>query len=717
MEVPETRQSSIMVAVRVRPFSDQEVMRLEPDEEGPEDLVLGDESRLEDDTFGGDEMDISMANASVVLQADGSQVKRGKIRSRVDKGTSIRPQGIRKIVECVDDKMIIFDPNSRNPLYKLKESVLNTMYADQTARRGGGAGGVSGAGVSVGGGRKSSTLVGNNSMLLDSQQEMYLGSASASPLQSRRQRRYNGSSAGSEIKFVFDKLFDTDATQREVYQSTTSSLLDSVLDGYNSTVFAYGATGCGKTYTVSGTPEDPGIIFQAMEELFQKMEDLKDTKSFQISLSFLEIYNERIRDLLNPETASQKLVIREDSDHKITVSNLSYHFPTTVQEVMDLVIKGNFNRTTSPTEANEVSSRSHAVLQIHILQSNRTVELKDHQTFGTLSIIDLAGSERAASTKNRGARLHEGANINRSLLALGNCINALCINSNGLADGRGCHVPYRDSKLTRLLKFSLGGNCKTVMIVCISPSSTHYDETLNTLKYANRAKEIKTKLIRNQQSLNRHVGSYLKMITDQKREIDELRSRESRMVQLQLQKYRVARAAVETAILDCVNNVRFQYTHVPKFKHSKLIKSLILCKRRFLQLVLLRTSTEQRALELKNKIKQLENKFDSHDELDVVIENARTVDLAKLSEMESWDTERDPHRLETHLDHVAEQLRNDILINASQMTEKLFEENSPLRLYVGGETTGEPPVNVDNEPSLDDLDHQFERFGKQFLDK
>ncbi|KAL3241326.1 tubulin-dependent ATPase KIP3 [Nakaseomyces bracarensis] len=743
MDLPETRQSSIMVAVRVRPFSDQEVMRLEPDEVGPEDLILGDESRVdEDETIDGDEMDVSMANASVVLQSDGSVERRGRVKSRINKGSTVRPQGIRKIVECVDDKMIIFDPNSRNPLYKIKESVLNSMYTSDMQQ-------VNGRGTSTRG-RKTSNIMGNSSMIIDQQQEMYLGSASASPLHSRRQRRYNGNSAGSEIKFVFDKLFDEEATQREVYQSTTSSLLDSVLDGFNSTVFAYGATGCGKTYTVSGTPENPGIIFQAMEELFQKMEDLKDIKNFQISLSFLEIYNERIRDLLNPETASQKLVIREDSDNKITVSNLSYHFPTTVQDVMDLVIKGNFNRTTSPTEANEVSSRSHAVLQIHILQSNRSVELKDHQTFGTLSIIDLAGSERAASTKNRGARLHEGANINRSLLALGNCINALCINGN---NGRSrCHVPYRDSKLTRLLKFSLGGNCKTVMIVCISPSSTHYDETLNTLKYANRAKEIKTKLIRNQQSLNRHVGSYLKMITEQKKEIDELRAREAKMLQVHLSKYKATREAIDLAITDCVNNVRFQYTQVPKFRNCKLIKSLILCKRRFLQLIILdldkmadvivREQEENGEIsvttddastidkiaklkeQLRKKIKQLEHKFDSHDELDVVIENVRTVDLLKLAEMENWNHDRDPIRLEQALDHVSEQLRNDILIHASQMTEKLFDEQCPLHTHFFNYKYNKykykyksiDPALHGRLDNLVHIDQMFEEFGKSFLD-
>lgn len=325
-----------------------------------------------------------------------------------------------------------------------------------------------------------------------------------------------------EHRFVFDRLFDDTAAQEDVYSKTTRPLLDSVLDGFNATVFAYGATGCGKTHTISGNPQAPGIIFLTMKELFDRISDLRDTRTIDVSLSYLEIYNETIKDLLQP--SDKLLSLRENSDHRILVSNLSTHKPETVEAVMDMILQGNKHRTVSPTEANATSSRSHAVLQINVVQKNRTAALTEPHTFATLSIIDLAGSERASVTKNRGSRLIEGANINKSLLALGNCINALC------DPRRRNHVPYRDSKLTRLLKFSLGGNCKTVMIVCVSPSSQHYDETLNTLKYADRAKKIKTKVIRNEHNLDRHVGSYLKMITEQKAEIEELRKRESKAI-------------------------------------------------------------------------------------------------------------------------------------------------------------------------------------------
>lgn len=371
-----------------------------------------------------------------------------------------------------------------------------------------------------------------------------------------------------EHRFVFDRLFDETVAQEEVYANTTRPLLDSVLDGYNATVFAYGATGCGKTHTISGTPQSPGIIFLTMKELFDKIADIRDTKLVDVSLSYLEIYNETIRDLLEP--SNKQLVLREDVNKKISVSNLSSHKPQNVEAVMDMVLQGNRNRTVSPTEANATSSRSHAVLQINVVQKSRTADVSQAHTFATLSIIDLAGSERASATKNRGERLLEGANINKSLLALGNCINALC------DPRRRNHVPYRDSKLTRLLKFSLGGNCKTVMIVCVSPSSRHYDETLNTLKYADRAKKIKTKVIRNEHNLDRHVGSYLKMVTEQKAEIEELRRRESKAGAIALATAEKARKKCLKALDDAVGSLAETYSTTMKLQEQtcKTLKQL-----------------------------------------------------------------------------------------------------------------------------------------------
>lgn len=219
-----------------------------------------------------------------------------------------------------------------------------------------------------------------------------------------------------DMRFGFDKVFDENATQEDVYEATTKSLLDSVLDGFNSTVFAYGATGCGKTHTISGTAQHPGIIFLTCAELFERINALVDEKEIDLTLSYLEIYNETIRDLLIPGGSKLGLQLREDTNQNIAVAGLSTHSPKNVTEVMNMILMGNTNRTMSPTEANATSSRSHAVLQINVMQKPRTAGLSENHMVATLSIIDLAGSERASVTKNRGERLLEGANINRSLL-------------------------------------------------------------------------------------------------------------------------------------------------------------------------------------------------------------------------------------------------------------------------------------------------------------
>ncbi|KAI5787587.1 P-loop containing nucleoside triphosphate hydrolase protein [Peziza echinospora] len=379
-----------------------------------------------------------------------------------------------------------------------------------------------------------------------------------------------------DIRFGFDRVFDENVTQEDVYEGTTRGLLDNVLDGYNATVFAYGATGCGKTHTISGNPQQPGIIFLTCKELFQRIDALKDEKEVQLTLSYLEIYNETIRDLLIEGGSSKVLALREDSNQAIAVAGLSTHCPKNVHEVMDIIMMGNNNRTMSPTEANATSSRSHAVLQINVQQKDRASGLSQNHTLATLSIIDLAGSERASVTKNRGERLLEGANINRSLLALGNCINALC------DPVRRNHVPYRDSKLTRLLKFSLGGNCKTVMIVCVSPSSQHYDETHNTLKYANRAKNIKTKATRNTMNVNRHVSQYVKAIYDLTQEVEELKKRLGNTTKEAIDKMSKQQSQRDVVVKESSRRIKAAYDNSADMRAAKIqdYKNMRLMERR-----------------------------------------------------------------------------------------------------------------------------------------
>lgn len=324
-----------------------------------------------------------------------------------------------------------------------------------------------------------------------------------------------------EKRYAFDHAFPQESTQDQIFNATTKLLIDGFLEGFNSTVFAYGATGTGKTHTMIGSAEQPGNMVMTMQSIFEKVARASD-KIYKVKMSYLEIYNEMIHDLLrggggNPEAA--KLDLREDPSGQVNVAGLSAVEADSTDRVMELLATGNKYRTMEPTQANAVSSRSHAVLQITCECRDRTANTNVVVKVGKLSLIDLAGSERASMTHNVGARMLEGANINRSLLALGNCINALAGNSS-----RKGYIPYRDSKLTRLLKDSLGGNCRTVMIVTASPSHLYQEETLNTLKYANRAKNIKTTQTRNTTDVNYHVAQYLAIIAELRNEVSELKA-------------------------------------------------------------------------------------------------------------------------------------------------------------------------------------------------
>ncbi|XP_063045547.1 kinesin-like protein KIF18A isoform X2 [Engraulis encrasicolus] len=323
--------------------------------------------------------------------------------------------------------------------------------------------------------------------------------------------------ANKDLKFVFDNVFGEDSRQEEVFENTTKGIVDGVLNGYNCTVFAYGATGAGKTHTMLGNTEDPGVMYLTMKELYSRMDQMREEKVFTLAYSYLEVYNEQIRDLM---ANSGPLNVREDSTKGVVVQGLTVHQPKSAEHILEALDYGNKNRTQHPTDMNASSSRSHAVFQVYLRQQDKSASLNQDVSVAKMSLIDLAGSERASATNAKGARLREGANINRSLLALGNVINTL-------ADPKSkkTHIPYRDSKLTRLLKDSLGGNCRTVMIANVSPSSVSYEDTHNTLKYANRAKEIKSSLKSNVVSLDSHIGQYAVICEKQRAEIAQLKQK------------------------------------------------------------------------------------------------------------------------------------------------------------------------------------------------
>merc|ERR1719410_188533 len=320
----------------------------------------------------------------------------------------------------------------------------------------------------------------------------------------------NPNEPNSEPKsFTFDGVYGTNSTTEAIYNDNGFDLVEGVLEGYNGTVFAYGQTGCGKSFSMQGIPDPAtqrGIIPRAFEHIFETI-DTSENMKYLVHASYLEIYNEDIRDLLGDDI-KKKLDLKEHPERGVYVKDISLHPVANTAECEALMAKGWSNRATGATKMNADSSRSHSIFTINIEMMDSGGE--GHIRKGKLNLVDLAGSERQAKTEATGARLKEATKINLSLSALGNVISAL-------VDGKSSHIPYRDSKLTRLLQDSLGGNTKTMMIACLSPADNNYEETISTLRYANRAKNIKNKLKINEDPKDAMLREY-------QQEIEKLRA-------------------------------------------------------------------------------------------------------------------------------------------------------------------------------------------------
>eukprot|EP01022_Parablepharisma_sp_SALTPOND_P028966 TRINITY_DN72143_c0_g1_i1.p1 TRINITY_DN72143_c0_g1~~TRINITY_DN72143_c0_g1_i1.p1 ORF type:complete len:836 (-),score=45.37 TRINITY_DN72143_c0_g1_i1:1378-3885(-) len=329
----------------------------------------------------------------------------------------------------------------------------------------------------------------------------------------------------SERSYAFDIILPESASQEETYNNTVKELLEDIMRGYNATVFAYGATGAGKTYTycqrltqnrMLGTPSEPGLMFRTVAHMLDTIA-AESNAYFTIHLSYLEVYNENIKDLL-AENDIGVHELREDPQKGVVINGLKEVTVTDPDDIMNTLSIGDQKRTKEKTLANEVSSRSHAVMILVVDSKNA---MTGDMNAAKLILVDLAGSERAAFTQNKGLRMVEEANINRSLLSLGNCINALAEQAkNGIK--APTYVPYRDSKLTRLLKNSLGGNCRTVMIAAVNPSSVCYEDTLQTLKYADRARTIRNVVKANIIKKEERVTHYANQIANIKKQIKAL---------------------------------------------------------------------------------------------------------------------------------------------------------------------------------------------------
>ncbi|XP_072474317.1 kinesin-like protein KIF7 isoform X4 [Notamacropus eugenii] len=344
---------------------------------------------------------------------------------------------------------------------------------------------------------------------------------------------------GRNRSFDFDVVFAEMSGQEMVYQTCVQPLLEAFFEGFNVTVFAYGQTGSGKTYTIGEASvaslheDEQGIIPRAMAEAF-KLIDENDLLDYTVRVSYLEVYKEEFRDLLEVGTASRDIQLREDDKGNVVLCGVKEVEVEGLDEVLSLLEVGNAARHTGATHINRLSSRSHTIFTVIMEQRRGAGRLPRLPSMGPISgqllsskfhFVDLAGSERVLKTGNTGERLKESIQINSSLLALGNVISAL-----GDPHRKGSHIPYRDSKITRILKDSLGGNAKTVMIACISPSSSDFDETLNTLNYASRAQNIRNCARVNCRREPEHVEELQLQIRSLQRALEQRHRSETRII-------------------------------------------------------------------------------------------------------------------------------------------------------------------------------------------
>ena len=291
------------------------------------------------------------------------------------------------------------------------------------------------------------------------------------------------SSAFGQNKFQFDRVFDMKSKQKEVYDIAARPIIDSVLEGFNGTIFAYGQTSSGKTHTMQGpnieSVEDQGIIPRMVRTVFNRIESASENMEFSVKVSMCEIYNERIRDLLSP--AKDNLKIHEEKSKGVYIQDITERYCCEDSEVYQIMKVGNSNRAITSTNMNAESSRSHSMFTLTISMTNND---DGSCKTGKLYLVDLAGSEKISKTGAQGQTLEEAKNINKSLTTLGKVIQAL-------TDKKSSHIPYRESKLTRILSESLGGNSKTCLIITASPHPFNDAETLSTFRFGARARNVK----------------------------------------------------------------------------------------------------------------------------------------------------------------------------------------------------------------------------------
>ena len=475
--------------------------------------------------------------------------------------------------------------------------------------------------------------------------------------------------------------FISDSSKQEnIYTETARPIVDFVLDGYNGTIFAYGQTGTGKTHTMEGkdAPDDmKGIMPRAFENVFRSIEG-DPNKQYLVRASYLELYKEEIRDLLS-RNPKNKLEIKEKPDTGVYIKDLSSFVVKSIKEIKDVMYTGRGNRTTAETLMNEKSSRSHSVFTVTVETAQLGADMKSHIRVGKLNMVDLAGSERLSKTGATGERLEEATKINLSL-------STLCHVIATLTDPKGSvYIPYRNSKLTRLLQDSLGGNTKTVMIANIGPADYNYEESLNTLRYANRAKNIMNKprinedpkdamirefqqeIVRLKQELAEKLGMRITktgelrpmgseeddsgmqklMETEMERQNDELRKKEEEIKKVEAES---AMALEEKAkLLETLNKQKEEQERVKKEQEE------LMGKQKQLQEKLLRGNEEMH----KVREKEMENLKRAQQDLNRARENERKMaEAIKQKEEEKLMIESKFSSLQEELDYKGKKLKS-----------------------------------------------------------
>uniref|UniRef100_A0AAY4EYT3 Kinesin-like protein n=1 Tax=Denticeps clupeoides TaxID=299321 RepID=A0AAY4EYT3_9TELE len=459
--------------------------------------------------------------------------------------------------------------------------------------------------------------------------------------------------------YVYDRVFPTNTTQEQVYNTCAKQIVKDVLGGYNGTIFAYGQTSSGKTHTMEGKLHDPhnmGIIPRIADDIFNHIFAMDENLEFHIKVSYFEIYMDKIRDLLD----GYRWTLSEQN-----TSGCTERFVSSPEEVMDVIDEGKANRHVAVTNMNEHSSRSHSIFLINIKQENVETEQK---LCGKLYLVDLAGSEKVSKTGAEGAVLDEAKNINKSLSSLGNVISAL-------AEGTKTHVPYRDSKMTRILQDSLGGNCRTTMFICCSPSSFNEAETKSTLMFGQRAKTIK-----NSASVNLELtAEQWKKKYEKEKEKNKTLKETIQKLEAELNRWRNGEDVPETEQLS-PGSVRIEPSEEPPLQDNSSI--------------VVRISEEERQKyeeEIRKLYKQLDDKDDEINHQSQLVEKLKEqmLDQEELLASSRGDSEKvqsELGRLQSESDCAKAEVKEvlqaleELAVNYDQKSQELQEKSLQNKL-------------------------------------